>query len=422
MKSSNSNLSVDIVPLRGLSKATQRYMTDGLKEAARVWNFSKNLHYDSRKTNSKWPTGYEIMKQAKDCNFQLLAQTVQQIVNLFYANIKTAKKNRKEDVRHNYPYRDLEIFPIIWTRQSFYVEDEKIILPMGRGRKSIVFNVSIPKDCKCVKLVYNDGWFLHVCKEIPIQPNNGVNRAAIDLGQIHQGAVVVHDVKTNTSKALLVSGRRTRSLKSQNKHMLKKTNRLLKKGKKDSNQYKKIKKSQVKQSARNERRIKDTNHKGINKMVKFLQENDVKEVYIGDPTGVRYKDAGRKQNQNNNTWETGKGKDQLEHELKTLSMLCFIGGERGTSSKCPICGFKHKVKGRDWVCPQCGFKGHRDVVGGVNMFPLAYNYRIPFPTLGNIQYLQPIKVGQPTFIRSSNRADTPQSPSGRQFKKKRLES
>ncbi|WP_187288691.1 zinc ribbon domain-containing protein [Acidithiobacillus caldus] len=30
------------------------------------------------------------------------------------------------------------------------------------------------------------------------------------------------------------------------------------------------------------------------------------------------------------------------------------------------------AKGRNWRCPECGFQGHRDVVGGVNMHPLAF--------------------------------------------------
>ena len=47
----------------------------------------------------------------------------------------------------------------------------------------------------------------------------------------------------------------------------------------------------------------------------------------------------------------------------------------------------HKPKGRNWRCPECGFQGHRDVVGGVNMHPLALGQVVPFPN--RITYLRP---------------------------------
>ncbi|WP_166791619.1 zinc ribbon domain-containing protein, partial [Candidatus Methylacidiphilum fumarolicum] len=63
------------------------------------------------------------------------------------------------------------------------------------------------------------------------------------------------------------------------------------------------------------------------------------------------------------------------------------GDERGTSSRCPECGHRHKPNGRNWRCPKCGFQGHRDVVGGVNRHPLAFGQVVPFPT--RITYLRP---------------------------------
>jgi transposase len=51
--------------------------------------------------------------------------------------------------------------------------------------------------------------------------------------------------------------------------------------------------------------------------------------------------------------------------------------------------YRQKVRGRDWRCRSCGFTGHRDVVGAVNMFPLAFGTKVTFPSSQDVTYLQP---------------------------------
>jgi len=46
-----------------------------------------------------------------------------------------------------------------------------------------------------------------------------------------------------------------------------------------------------------------------------------------------------------------------------------------------------KPKGRNWRCQACGFEGHRDIVGAVNMHPIADGQVVPFPK--RITYLRP---------------------------------
>ena len=81
---------------------------------------------------------------------------------------------------------------------------------------------------------------------------------------------------------------------------------------------------------------------------------------------------------------------------KQAHIMSFTGSERGTSSRCPVCGHKHKPKGRNWVCRACGFAGHRDLVGSVNMHLDAFGTHLKFPR--SFTYLRP----------SSSRAGTPQ--------------
>src|SRR5205809_496464 len=79
----------------------------------------------------------------------------------------------------------------------------RVILPMGRGRASLVLPVELPENSRSVSLVWNKGFELHVCVETPqAQHVPGTNHAAVDLGEIHLAAVT-----TNTGKALTVTGR-----------------------------------------------------------------------------------------------------------------------------------------------------------------------------------------------------------------------
>jgi putative transposase len=86
-------------------------------------------------------------------------------------------------------------------------------------------------------------------------------------------------------------------------------------------------------------------------------------------------------------WEYGKDIDYLQQKSEQDRIVCFTGDERGTSSRCPVCGHRHKLKGRNWRCKACGFEGHRDIVGAVNMHQIAYNQVVPFPK--RITYLRP---------------------------------
>ena len=65
-------------------------------------------------------------------------------------------------------------------------------------------------------LVWNRGFELHVCLELPqAEAAPGTVQAAVDLGEIHLAAVT-----TTTGKALIVTGRGIRSLKRQRNRQL----------------------------------------------------------------------------------------------------------------------------------------------------------------------------------------------------------
>ncbi len=200
----------------------------------------------------------------------------------------------------------------------------------------------------------------------------------------HQAAVT-----TSTGKALIVSGRGIRSLKRRHNMSLRGIQRTQARCQRGSRRWRKLQYAKEKLCGRTERQVRDLRHKGTRQVAAFLQAEEVQTVFIGDPHGVRDRDAGRHHNQRMSQWEYGKDKAYLQQKCARAGIMSFTGAERGTSSRCPKCQRRQKVRGRNWVCtnPQCAFRGHRDLVGSLNMHQVAFGQPMAYPA--QITYLRP---------------------------------
>jgi putative transposase len=232
---------------------------------------------------------------------------------------------------------------------------------------------------------------LHVCLEVPqAEAPPGNVQATVDLGEIHLAAVT-----TNTGKALIVTGRGIRSLKRQRSKQLGQLTRKQSRCQKHSRRWKKLQQAKNKVCRRSERRIRDARHKATRAVIDFCVENEVGSLFIGNPHGVRNHQTGKHHNQRMSLWEYGKDIDYLTHKSTQARILSFTGSERGTSSQCPVCGHRHKPKGRVWVCRACGFTGHRDLVGSVNMHSLAFGTHLEFPRSFTYRHPSRSRAGTP---------------------------
>jgi len=389
---------VRVYQLNHLAPVLFQRLKEAQMEAARVWNLCMELHKDARMTHARWP-GRRELEQATKGKFALNAQTVQQITHTFLANIATTGKIRRQhpELRMKYPWRIKRFYPVKWPAQAVHKQAGRVVLPMGRGRPSLVLPITLPEHAGACTLVWNRGYALHVCIEVEEAEHvPGTAIATVDLGEIHLAAIT-----TNTSAALLVTGRGIRSLKRQRSkqlgHLAKKQSRC----QKHSRRWKKLQCAKSKVSKRAERRIRDVRHKATRAVIDFCVEHKVGTLFIGNPHGVRSRDTGRHHNQRMSGWEYGKDIDYLTHKSKQARISCFTGSERGTSSRCPRCGHRHKPRGRTWACHACGFTGHRDLVGSINMHTLVFGTHPTFP-----RYFTYLRPGNP---RRSRRADTPRS-------------
>ena len=386
---------VRIYRLDTLSRTQLSRLKAAQQEAAAVWNLCMETHKQARQAHTTWPGRHEL-QQATKGRFALHSQSVQMIVHAFLANVETTRQLKPANPKMKYPWKTKRFYPVMWPAQAVCKEPGRVLLPMGKGRPSLVLPIALPAESGACTLFWNHGFELHACVEVPqAEQAPGEVHATVDLGEIHLAAV-----STDTGKAMIVTGRGIRSLKRHRNQGLGKIARKQSRCQKYSRRWKKLQRARNTLCRRSERRIRDMRHKATRRVIDFCVEQEVGSLFIGNPHGVRTRAAGRHHNQRLALWEYGKDIDYLTHKAKAAHILSFTGSERGTSSQCPRCGHKHKPKGRVWRCKTCGFIGHRDLVGSVNMHTLAYGSQVMFPR--SVTYLRP----GPS--RRSRRADTPQ--------------
>lgn len=374
--------------LSGLPRGTRDRIRVGQIEAGRCYAACVETHAAARAAGEAWPQLYDLREVVRG-RFGVHSQTAQAIVADFLAHIDTTNQLRKADRRHRYPRHTPRYRALTWPAQAVHVNGQHLVLPMGRGRKSIVLPrpVSFPDRPGGVRLIFAGGAYeLHVTIEQEVQAvaERLLRRAAGDLGQIHQIAVATDD-----GHALVVSGRALRSIKRERTKRLGQIQALRARTKRASRRRRRLNFAFEKLAARTERQLRDQRHKGMRAAIDFCAAHGVTELFIGDPHGVRRRSAGRKHNQRMSQWEYGKDKQCADHKAAEYGMAVTFGEERGTSSTCPLCGHQQRPKGRNWHCRQCGFAGHRDVVGAVNMHGKGFGVPVQFPSLRDTTYLRP---------------------------------
>jgi len=379
---------VRIYRLKGLAPATRERLRAAQMEAARVWNLCRELHQDARREHLPWPDRDALQQATKGGQFALHSQSIQMLCHQFLANVETTRQLKPSHPHMRYPYKPKTYMTVQWPAQAVARQGKRLILPMGRGRKALCLRLNLPAQIGGVSLVWRAGYELHVTAPAPAAaPAPAGAQAAIDLGEIHLAAVT-----TSTGQGLIVSGRGIRSLKRRHNKSLGQLQRKQARCTKGSRRWRKLQWTKARLRARTERQVRDRRHKATRQVVRFLEQEGVQTVFIGDPHGVRDQPCGRHHHQRMSQWEYGKDKNYLAQKCRQAGILSFTGSERGTSSRCPSCQQRQKVRGRSWVCknPQCAFRGHRDLVGSLNMHPLAFGRAVAYPR--RITYLRPSRT------------------------------
>lgn len=249
-------------------------MYEGQLEAGLLWTDCVKLHLQCRKDGTQWPNKMALHVATKG-RYALHSQTIQQIAYQLLANVDaTAERRRNEPKSRSwlrYPYKEKRFFPLYRPAQavSYDPKAKRLILPMGRGRKSLVFKLHLDFVPGGAKLVWNEGYELHIVRSDVQQAETkpGDNRATADLGEIHLAAVA-----TDTGKSMVVSGRGIRSLKRLHSKQLGQIARKRSNCTKGSRQSLRLQKARQKRSLLATRRIRDLRHKATRQVIDFCVE------------------------------------------------------------------------------------------------------------------------------------------------------
>ncbi|GLH64303.1 transposase [Parageobacillus sp. G301] len=348
------------------------------RESARVWNECLRLAKEHFLQHGCWITKSELQKQTKR-KFHLHSQSIQSVCHKYLFARQAAHQAIQQGHPARYPYKKKKYFPTKWVKDGFKVyENEKIELSMGihhgKREKPIVVYVShLPKGTiKEIECCFDHGLYLAVTyedgqKAKAYKPNFSVG---VDLGEVHTIGAFCEN-----GQALLITGRKIRSLHRLRNKKLAEIQRRQSKCQKGSRRWKKYERAKQYVLSKSERQLRDALHKTTKQFVDWCLKQSASDVYIGNVEGVqrntrKKKRASRKQAQKLSNWSFGKVKKYLTYKLIQHGIRLHGIEESYTSQTCPICQKRKKVSSRLFVC-RCGYEEHRDVHGARNILSKA---------------------------------------------------
>ncbi|MEH7332611.1 transposase [Neobacillus drentensis] len=375
-KASKGDIIVRKFPLRLTGE--ERRLVDTLRmEAANLWNDCLDLHWWLYDVYKIWTSASEKKKWYNATSHKLHAQTIQAIIELHEETCKRTRKLRAKGVKQwRYPWKHKKFFSVKYKKAAITCKDKK--LHISNGKQQLPLVIPQPKHIdfhtiKSAEIVWHkDQYWMHVAVEVPKQKQvQGTKEAGCDLGLIH--AAVLSDGKSH----FIVTGRELRSLQCYRNKKLKELQKLISRKKTGSNKRQKLIFRKRRFLEKMERRIEYLLHT-ISKMVtNWCVDHHIKILYIGTPDGVqknmKKKKKTRKEiRQQLSNWSFGQLIEKIKYKLKLRGVSVELVEESYTSGTCPSCGEFRKQWNRNFHC-KCGAKGHRDVVGAINILDKSVN-------------------------------------------------
>ena len=379
------------------SKKDYEYLKQCRKWSAQCWNELVKADTEYYKNTGKHMMRSELQAFVKDIT-PLHAVGNQHVYLKYFtsreAMYKSIQANHKDSHKVELPYKEKNEFVVGWNNFSFTIDYYRKELKLakktisnGHPQNPVICTFkTMPRYVVEIELIYRKGLCLAVKYKEPKTNMDieGNNIAAIDLGEIHSISSI-----DNNGNAIIITGRKLRTLKRlQNKERGKlnsKRDRITK----GSRKYNKYSDAIHNLSIKTENQILDCVHKISKKYLDYCIENGISKVYYGDLDSCTRGQHGKKSkkvNQKLNDWCYGLLMLQLENKLSRYGIKLIKISEAYTSQTCPYCGHRHKPTNRNYEC-QCGYKQHRDLVGAINI--LNFNEKdIHIEKYTNLKYLR----------------------------------
>lgn len=385
-----------IIPVKCNSE-DYKYLLQCREWAGQCWNALvkvDNEFYDNKK---RFMNKGELQTFVKDIT--PLHASGNQYVYLKYFSARDAMFRSREAGHKNsnkvkLPYKQKKYFSVAWNvfcfridynNKKLYLSRKRIRNGLNRPQVCCSFK-TMPRYVVEIELIYRNGLYFAVKYKEP-KVNNDIetnNVSAIDFGEIHSITSV-----DNNGNALIITGRKLRSVRRLYNKELGKLNSKRSKTIKDSRQYQKYSKAVQHLNLKKDNQIKDCVHKISKLYLDYCIQNGISKVYYGDLdscTRGHHGEISRFVNQKLRDWCYGKLTEDLENKLGRYGIEMIKVSEAYTSQTCPHCGYRHKPKNRNYEC-KCGYKQHRDLVGAMNI--LNFNEKdLHIERYSNLKYLR----------------------------------
>jgi putative transposase len=289
------------------------------RESARVWNECLRLAKEHFLQYGCWITKNELQKQTKR-KFHLHSQSIQAVCHKYLFARQSAHHSIQQGHPALYPYKKKKYFPTKWAKDGFKVyENGKIELSMGihhgkREKPIVVYASRLPKGTiKEIECCLDQGLYLAVKYEDGQKAKaykSGFS-VGVDLGEVHTIGAFCEN-----GQALLITGRKIRSLHRLRNKKLAEIERRQSKCQKGSRRWKKYERAKQYVLSKSERQLRDALHKTTKQFVNWCLKQSASDVYIGNVEGVqrntrKKKRTSRKQAQKLSNWSFGKVKKYL---------------------------------------------------------------------------------------------------------------
>ena len=254
---------------------------------------------------------------------------------------------------------------IVWNNQNYMTYPNAIVMPFWNYGKSkpMPFLISLSeRDVRLLNQATKLGtlkvtkkqnkWYAFISLEVETQTTTSEKVMGVDLGIKNPAVCVTED---GTVK-FCGNGRQNKYFKRQYKHLRKKLGQ--------SKKVKTIRKIHNKE----QRYMKDQDHKISRKIVNFAISNNVGIIHLENLAGIRQTTrTSRKNNYSLHTWSFYRLAMYIEYKANLAGIKVKYVKPEYTSQTCPHCQVQNKSSDRKYQCKSCGHASHRDIVGARNI-------------------------------------------------------
>lgn len=298
-------------------------------------------------------------KTSKNIDVSLPSAVKNQAIKDAKSVFKKAKKTKFETV----PV--LKKPMCIWNNQNYSFDFTHIYLPImidGKAKKTPIRALLVDKDNRNFNLLKqklgtlritkkSNKWVAQISVTIPTVKKTGVKVMGVDLGLKVPAVAVTDDEKVR----FFGNGRENKYKKRKFRSVRKALG-------------KKKKLNAIRNSKNKEQRwMKDKDHKISRAIVNFAKENKVSVIRLERLANIRQTTrTSRKNEKNLHTWSFYRLSQFIEYKANLEGIEVEYVNPAYTSQTCPRCSEKNKAQDRKYKC-KCGFEKHRDIVGAMNI-------------------------------------------------------